>query len=176
MRRIDLRLVLHRSLPAVYEDLVTRPTGKAVRGEIEQELAGAEGEAAVIDFSTVRCLDISCADEIVGKLLLTHGDARTIVLHGLSEAHRHAIEQVLERHGLIVVAGDRAGRRQLLGPVDEAVRLVFAELSAGGPGGTQELADRLSLPTTTAQRAVDALLALQVVRESSEGYVAVAGP
>ncbi|NIU79845.1 MAG: hypothetical protein GWN71_41805, partial [Gammaproteobacteria bacterium] len=69
MQRIDLRHILRHTVSDLYGDLVTRPTGKAVRHGIEQALARADGrQVAVIDFSTVRCLDISCADEIVGKL------------------------------------------------------------------------------------------------------------
>ncbi|MEJ2237442.1 MAG: hypothetical protein P8X82_04015, partial [Gemmatimonadales bacterium] len=60
----------------------------------------------VIDFGAVGCLDISCADEIVGKLLLDHGQVRYFLLRGVTEAHCEAINWVLERHGLAVVAED----------------------------------------------------------------------
>ena len=44
MLRINLRDILQRTVSAMYGDLVTRPTGRAVRSGIEQELAveGAE--------------------------------------------------------------------------------------------------------------------------------------
>src|SRR3989338_209601 len=114
MRLIDLRAVLQRTVSDVYGDLVTRRTGAAVRNGIEEELAGGEGDGpAVIDFGAVRCLDLSCADEIVAKLVLQYGSSR-FLFRGLTLSQRDALEQVLERHGLaVVVVTDGTGRVEL---------------------------------------------------------------
>ena len=68
---------------------------QAVRGGIEQALAAARGEdVAILDFSSVRLLDLSCADEVVAKVLLEHGQARHFLLRGVSEDHQDALEPV----------------------------------------------------------------------------------
>ncbi|MFQ6045378.1 MAG: hypothetical protein ACE5PT_03330 [Gemmatimonadales bacterium] len=175
MPHIDLKHILQSTVSTLYGDLVTRPTGEAVRNGIERALADTEGgQVAVIDFSEVRCLDISCADEIVGKLLLRYGRARNFLLCGVAESHCHAIEQVLERHGLAVVARDRDGRLRVLGPVQDTARRVFGSLCQLGAGGADELARRLSVPPDTARQALNELLARHLVQQSGDGYVALA--
>ena len=174
MSHIDLRHILQRTGATTYNDLVTRPTGKAVRSGIEQALADVDGgQLAVIDFGQVRCLDISCADEIVGKLLLEYGQARYFVLCGLAESHCHAIDQILERHQLAVVARDREGRVQVLGPVEETARRVFGSLCDMGAAGPDEIASRLRVPPHAAREALDELLARHLVQQSADGYVAL---
>jgi hypothetical protein len=110
--QIDVIDVLRGSVCDLYSNLLTRPTGAAVRTAIEQLLAGTDdtpATVAILDFSHVRLLDFSCADEIVGKLLLrTAGrDAALpsyLVFRGLHEDHIDPIEAVLERYALALVA------------------------------------------------------------------------
>jgi hypothetical protein len=174
MRRIDLKVILQDTVSGGYGDLVTRPTGKAVRGGIERELADLDGgHTAVIDFGAVRCLDISCADEIVGKLLLHHGQARYFLLQGVTASHCDAIEHVLERHRLAVAARDRQGKITVLGPVDDTARRAFTVLSARGPAGTDEVADELSLPPDRAQAALETLRLQRLVHHAANRYMAV---
>ena len=174
MLRIDLKDMLQRTVSALYGDLVTRPTGRAVRSGIERALAGeTTGDVAVIEFGTVGCLDFSCADEIVGRLLLDHGGARYFLLHGVSADQREAIEPVLERHGLIVVAQDRSGRVELLGPAPEATRRAFSVVTEIGTAVADDVAARLSLPTDLARAALDELLARRVVLSSGGAYLAL---
>jgi anti-anti-sigma regulatory factor len=147
MAHFDLRALLQRTVARVYGDLVTRPTGAAVRSGIEEALAELDGEqVAVIDFSTVRCLDLSCADEIVGKLLSTHGRARYFVLQGVSAEHCETIEQVLERHKLAVVARGRDGRVTVLGHLSEPARRALELLADHGPAPAEAIAAELDLP------------------------------
>jgi hypothetical protein len=60
------------SVTSLFSNLVTRPTGRAIRTGVESQLAEMEGVCApclsVLDFSQVRILDYSCADEIVAQL------------------------------------------------------------------------------------------------------------
>jgi len=139
MQHIDLKAILQRKVSNRYGDLVTRPTGRAVRGGIEEELADpAEERAAIIDFGMVRLLDYSCADEIVGKLLLAHGTARYFILQGVTASHCEAIEPVLQRHRLFALARDREGRVRVLGHMPDAARDALATLTRERPG-TDEL-------------------------------------
>ena len=72
---IDLKDVLARSLGSAHRDLVTRSTGAKVRCTIEETLSAQPADdAVVLDFSSVRVLDCSCADEVVAKLLLLRAD------------------------------------------------------------------------------------------------------
>ncbi len=177
MQRIDLKAILQRTVSGVYGDLVTRPTGQAVRTGIEQILDDLEREQiAVIDFSTVRCLDISCADEIVGKLLVHCGHGRNFLLYGVTASHCEAIEQVLQQHQMAVVARDRDGRVQLLGPVAETARQVFGVLSKAGPAAPGEIAEHLAVSMDAAHEALDELLAQHLVQQSEDQYVALTVP
>jgi hypothetical protein len=174
MSRIDLKVILQDTVSNGYGDLVTRPTGRAVRGGVVEALACLDGEqTAIIDFSAVRCLDISCADEIVGKLLLQYGAARLFLLYGVTAAHCDAIEQVLERHRLAVVARDRDGKIQVLGPLAEPARRAFGILSDRGPAAPEEVATELAVGPEVARRALEELRTLRLVLQASDRYTAV---
>ena len=128
IQRIDVHEVLQRQVSGVYADLVTRPTGRAVREEIERTIAGVEARVTVIDFTHVGCVDYSCADEIVAKLL-----------RGINDGHREAIEHVVRSAGLAVVLEGPDGALDVLGSPDAATQLldqlVALQLAARTPGG-----------------------------------------
>src|SRR5207247_1236343 len=71
---------------------------RVVRERIERAIAAGDVAVARMDFTGVGCIDYSCADEIVAKLL--RGRPAVVVLSGISDAHREAIEPVLAGHGL----------------------------------------------------------------------------
>lgn len=124
IEHIDVQAVLRASPAGAYADLVTRPTGRAVRASIEQVLADG-AVIARLDFSGVGLIDFSCADEIVAKLLRER--VRVLLVRGLTDAHREAIEPVLERAGLAVLAEGPDGRLDPLGQREQAEPL-FDEL------------------------------------------------
>jgi hypothetical protein len=134
---IDVHAVLQQSVSG-YADLVTRPTGRAVRESIETTL-GPDILLARIDFTGVGCIDYSCADEIVAKLLRGAGGARVLLLLGISDGHREAIEPVLEGHGLAVLLEHPDGTLDALGPRAAAAALledlVERRVAARTPGG-----------------------------------------
>jgi len=95
---------------------------------------------ARIDFTGVGCIDYSCADEIVAKLLR---DRRTVVvLSGISDGHREAIEPVLAGHGLaaLIERRDGGGELEALGAPEAAAalldELVARRLAVRTPAGT----------------------------------------
>ena len=156
--RIDLKTVLQESISASFRDLVTRPTGRAVRGSIERQLDSiSSGRPAIIDFGEVGCLDYSCADEIVAKLIMEHGESRYFVLRGLDEGHLDALESVLERHGLVVAAVDRSGQAHLIGTVGEATRRVFSTLVDRGSAAEDEIAEDMSTSLDAVRAALEEL-------------------
>lgn len=171
MPTFDLATILQDSVAFESEDLVTRPTGRAVRSSVEDLLPqNNDGNPVVIDFSAVRCLDISCADEIVGKLLLQHGEGRHFVLSGVSEAHCEAIDLVLERHGMTVVAQNREGDCDVLGPMDDTLRRAFGAVLQSDYAAASDVADRLALSTEAAQPLLDELLTRRLVTQKADQF------
>jgi hypothetical protein len=146
---IDLRAILRKSVTTLYADLVTRPTGRAVRVGIEQQIAALAGPCvSVIDFSQVGILDFSCADEILARLLVryraTDRPAEAFFfLRGLAEHHREPIECVLDRHGLLIGGHTRDGERWLLGTAEPTVRDLWRAIEELGRGTAAQLAGRL---------------------------------
>ena len=153
---------------------MTRPTGRAVRSSVEEMLPRHDdGKTIVIDFSAVRCLDISCADEIVGKLLLQCGKGQHFVLSGVTEAHCEAINLVLERHGMAVVAQNRDGSLQVLGPLDETVRRAFGAVLQSDSAAASDVADRLAVSTEAARPLLDELLTRRLVIQKADQFKAL---
>lgn len=175
INHIDVSHVLRRCVCDLYSNLVTRPTGVAVRTEIEQLIEAAPGERTltVIDFTNVGLLDFSCADEIVAKLLLRQpaGGEGYFVFRGVSESHLDAIEAVLERHGLALVAehaGD--GRAHLVGVVDDGERSAW-ELASRGVLEPAALGAAIGCDPGEAERLLDALHRRRLVMRLDGGYV-----
>lgn len=122
MHSIDVSAVLRQAVRATYADLVTRATGRAVREHIEQTYPASPESVARMDFTGVRCIDFSCADEIVAKL--ARGSHGVLVLRGCSEAHREALGAVLEGHGLAALVEETDGTLNGLGAPETAVALL----------------------------------------------------
>lgn len=159
MVQISLRRVLQEAVAAPYRHLVTRATGAAVRGRIEAVLADADWTVTLLDFSGVDCLDLSCADEIVAKLLLAAASRdRVVVLAGVREEQRDALEHVLVHHRLAVAASfTSAGMADVLGWTTRDARETFAALRAHGPADAAVLAARLDWPLERAEAALEDL-------------------
>ena len=91
-----------------------------------------------MDFTGVGCLDYSCADEIVAKLV--RDKVKVLLLRGLTEAHREAIQPVLAGAGLAVLCERPDGVLEGLGASEPAPalldELVERRLAARNPGGS----------------------------------------
>jgi hypothetical protein len=134
---IDVSAVLRQAVRISYSDLVTRATGRAVREHIERVYTAEPAGVARMDFTGVGCLDYSCADEVVAKLLQER--IRVLVLRGCSDGHLEALTPVLEGHGLAAVLErpdgtlDGVGTRQSAEALlEELVALRLAARTAGG--------------------------------------------
>ena len=179
---IDLGTVLRGAVCALYSNLVTRPTGAAVRTEIERVIAESGGRTVtVIDFSQVTLLDFSCADEIVAKLMLRYcaplaptisaeagAEAGYFVFRGLRDHHLDAVEAVLERHGLAIVAL-LDGRAQVIGEVELGERRAWDALHRLAPCDATTLAAHLGDATAVAQTVLERLARRRLVMPVSEG-------
>src|SRR3954469_14912613 len=172
--------VQRRSVTSLFSNLVTRPTGRAIRAGVESQIAELESPPAaclsILDFSQVRVLDYSCADEIVAKLLLRFsGDERPaeafFVVLGVQEHHEEAIEAVLERHSLLLVARDDEGQVKLLGDAAPAHRAVWEALTRRGRARAQEVAGDTGLSEGAAEETLAALLGHRVATAHPDGTV-----
>jgi len=187
INHIDVSTVLRRTVCDLYSNLVTRPTGAAVRTEIETQVAALQGRSlTVIDFSNVNLLDFSCADEIVAKLLLRFGGGPPcadgsgpppahdgyFIFRGLHDAHLDAIETVLERHGLALVAESAEGT-QLVGSVDDGDRRAWAEIGRLGGAAAEELARVIGTSVEDARSRLEGLERRRLVIRLDESYVAI---
>ena len=142
---------LRRTVTSFYSNLVTRPTGPRGAHGRGEPARGAGGRRSALPLGA-RLLAGARAG-----LLLRGRDRREaaaalprertgpaeayFVARGLQEHHLEAVEAVLERHALLLVAQDGAGEPRLLGPGEPAgARLLGARSrgagrAAGGGGG-----------------------------------------
>ena len=135
---IDVGIVLRRSVESLYSHLVTRPTGRAVRLAIEEQVTGSARTAlSLIDLSDVTVMDFSCADEIVAKLLMRFLDEdrpmdALFVFSGVRQSLQEPIQTVLERQELVAVAQDGDGSCELMGTRTEEEEYVWTVLEGRG--------------------------------------------
>ncbi|MDZ7630773.1 MAG: hypothetical protein U5K74_05280 [Gemmatimonadaceae bacterium] len=224
---LDLRMAIARAECDLYSNLVTRATGRAVRGQLEamlHEMQGSFGDSAlicptadgsigdsalicptaddaavadapadtpvtvtprirlaVLDFSHVGILDFSCADEIVAKLLLRFGAGLPAHAHtpqppsyfmfrGLAEAHLEALEPVLERHGLALVAEAPDGTMQLVGTVDPEEHRAWQLVVASGGGDVESIASFAVSGSSDLHERLVALARRRLVIQTAAGF------
>ena len=177
---IDVSSLLRKSVCELYSNLVTRPTGAAVRCEIEQELDRiGERALTVIDFSHVKLLDYSCADEIVAKLLLQYVSVDSprrevyFVFRGINESHMDAIEAVLKRHDLALVSQLADGAARLVGDIGQDERAAWETMAKLGSAEPKEFADASGLAPDKAERVLDNLWRRRLLIRYDGGYAAV---
>jgi hypothetical protein len=141
----------------------------------------------VIDFSEVTLLDFSCADEIVAKLMLRYApaDAEPVtppeapadgegyfLFRGLGDRHLDAVEAVLERHRLAIVAVFD-GLPCLIGDVSQTERETWELLRDRGPGDAGMVADARGESLDAAARRLEALACRGLAVRVDGGYAAV---
>lgn len=181
---IDLSGMVRRSVASLYSHLITRPTGQALRLGIESQI-GEMGDLclSILDFTQVAILDYSCADETVAKLILRYrrtdrpADA-FFMARGLGEHHLESIEEVLNRHGLALVAESIDADLLLLGDVTVAEHEAWKALESVVRGGPDVIAGRLGWPIEMAAAALETLAEKRVVvRREAAGpiYYALRG-
>lgn len=162
---IDVGDLLQKTVASLYSDLVTRQTGRAVRLAIEARLDEVRLDRAepaslsLIDFSEVKVLDFSCADEVVAKLIQRYqepeGPEALFVFRGVRGPHRDPIDVVLTRQGLAAVAETDGGRFELLGAATPTEAATWRVLEDRGLLAGEDL--RTALPGIDGRRALDRL-------------------
>lgn len=179
IHHIDVTSVLQRAVCDLYTNLVTRPTGARVREEIETYLAGVDDPSlTIIDFSHVTLLDFSCADEVVGKLLLRFvagigAPEAYFVVRGVEESHLEAIETVLERYGLALVVEDMEGETRVVGPIGDRERRAWQGVSRRGRAIPEELVEELGEKAESLTVLLEVLRSRRLVMHDAGAYLAL---
>lgn len=171
---IDIGHVLRGTVCDLYSNLVTRPTGVAVRTAIERQVREADGPVVTtIDFSQVQLLDFSCADEIVAKLLLLAQREDTpvgfLTFRGLQDGHLDPIETVLDRHALALVSWHE-GEAELFGAVTDTERRCWEAVRRHGPATVAQLARQLDTSVETLAVELAGLVQRRLVMERESRY------
>ncbi len=163
--------VLREAVQTPYTDLVTRPTGRAVRTSIQQSIAAGGAALALLDFSEIGLVDFSCADEIIAKLLLDPPADTFLVLQGLREEQLEAIEHVLDHHALAAIVHDReSGAVRVVGRVDPDLRTIYWTLETAGPLDLDGLTTETGWPRERTLTAVQSLVRLRLIRDTGGHY------
>jgi hypothetical protein len=171
IQTIRIGHLLREAVSAPYRNLVTRPTGAAVRTRIEETLAHSNCLTALLDFSEIELLDLSCADEVVAKLLLTVRTAYFVVLQGLREDQHEAIDHVLTHHRLAVAALPTGScEPRLLGWVTADARKAFACICEWGPLRVADLSRDLAWSEARSREALGDLALNRLVRPIGDLY------
>lgn len=173
---IDVSFVLGNCGP--FTNLVTRPTGAAVRSLIEQSLSTTRGAVTVIDFSQVEMMDFSCADEVIAKLLLRFGSEpsqEAYFVFRVVHEHLDAIETVLERHMLALVIQLDDGATHLVGAVAEAERRCWETVRRVGGGVATTIAAELGQGVAETTELLEGLARRRLLMRSGDRYVTVGG-
>jgi hypothetical protein len=171
MTRYDLYKILKDELGNGSKDLVTRPSGQAVRERIERDIEEEpEGSVIALDFARIGIIDYSCADEIIAKLvsrLLSgeYGD-RYLLLAGLNENQEENIEVALERKSLAVVAERRDGKRAVLGELNNYLKDTLDFIMKKKKVSAKDLSTGLKLEANTSGTRLLNLHKKRLVRRS----------
>lgn len=170
---------------SLFSYLVTRPTGRAVRMGIEEQVAGCEGEVlTVLDFKDVAVIDYSCADEVVAELAFIavrrparletdpRGPRRRFVLiRGLEAHHQDPIDSALRRRELAVAAELADGQPVLLGAVDESEAHLWRLVCERERIGPEPLDGELGLPEGEARVRLDELYRRRLLLRRAGEYI-----
>lgn len=154
MIKYDLHKLLKDELGNGSKDLVTRPSGQAIRERIERDIEKEpDGAAVALDFSKIGVIDYSCADEIVTKLvsrLLSgeYGD-KYLLLIGLNENQKENIEVALERKDLAITAELRDNSRVVLGNLNNYLKDTLDFIIKKKRATSKELADARTIEANT---------------------------
>jgi hypothetical protein len=168
---IRVERLLRESVETPYCDLVTRSTGRLVRTSIQQAMAAGESRVTLLDFSEVGLVDLSCADEVIAKLLLEAPGERYLVLQGLREEQLEAIEHVLVHHDLAALVLDQVGgNSRPVGRVTPDLHTAFLTLQTGGPATAGTLAERTGWTPAYAIELLEALRRLRLVQIEGDSY------
>jgi hypothetical protein len=126
----------------------------------------AVGDVLVMDLAGVEVFDLSFAEELFGKTLLTLGaeyPGRFLIVENLTECTNENLSKGLE--GLNLAMIERVtGKLNLLGKVHSADQETFTAVVAGGVVSASTLSSKLNVNLTAMNERLSKLTNLALVR------------
>ena len=145
----------------------TRSLGQEGRARLDDLLGEREGIDLVIDFAGVRVMNISFADEFLGKFLAAHDFAAkgtTLKIAGLNSDNYFSVVVLVERREAQVVVVDPDGELVLIG--DKMLADTFATARALQTFKANDLAEAMSLTAQNANNRLKRLTQIGAVRKT----------
>jgi hypothetical protein len=173
MTRYDLAKIMKEELGNGSRDLVTRPSGQAIRERIEHGLVQEpDGTVVSLDFSKIGVIDYSCADEIAAKLASRlvsgeYGD-KYLLLTGLNDNQKENIEVAVERKDLALTADMKDGKRVVLGNLNSYLRDTLDFVAKKKRATSKDLADAKKIEANTSGTRLLNLYKKRLVRRVEE--------
>jgi anti-anti-sigma regulatory factor len=149
--------------------LSTRDLGAKARSELEQRVRTAGEDAfLILDFSGVEAVTISFADEFLGRLSTARaaGDLPSgvgLMVTGLNEDIREAIDICLQRRGLAIVEATSDTASALLGG-DSYLQATYQQALRLAEFGAGQLAEALKITPQNANNRLKRLVSSGVLR------------
>ena len=145
----------------------TRSLGQEGRARLDDLLGEREGIDLVIDFAGVKVMNISFADEFLGKFLAAHDFAAlrtTLKITGLNSDNYFSVVVLVDRREAQVVVVDPDGELVLIG--DKMLADTFATARALQTFKANDLAEAMSLTAQNANNRLKRLTQIGAVRKT----------
>tara|TARA_Y100001934_G_C12110035_1_gene658055 strand:+ start:66 stop:659 length:594 start_codon:yes stop_codon:yes gene_type:complete len=175
---------IRRGAPYIFQAergiLSGRAKGAALLEALMAHLQQCEDRTVVpLDFEQIQFVDVSCADEMVNKLLLRlrSGELkdRFVFIVSANTSVRETLEAVLQLRDLAVLAEDEGGQVHLLGalkrPMKEALGVLLDRKSAT----SAEVSEQINKNVNIVCNRLNALQRLGLVCRLRDGSVAGGG-
>jgi hypothetical protein len=145
----------------------TRSLGQEGRARLD-DLLGERGDVDLtIDFAGVEVMNISFADEFLGKFLTSHdfaAEGATVKVTGLNEDNRFSVSVCVERRSTPVAVLEQDGHLGLLG--DSILAATFERALQLHSFKANELAEALGLTPQNANNRLKRLAAAGALRKA----------
>jgi hypothetical protein len=145
----------------------TRGLGQDGRARLDDLLGEREGIDLAIDFAGVDVMNISFADEFLGKFLASHDfsvTGTTVRIEGLNADNRYSVVVCVERRGTQVVVVEPDGALTLIG--DKMLAETFDQAVALGTFKANDLAEAIGLTAQNANNRLKRLAEAGAVRKT----------
>ena len=145
----------------------TRPQGQQGRAQLDDLVSEHNGIDLTVDFAGVEVMNISFADEFLGKFLASHDFSATdttVKVAGLSADNRYSIAVCVERRDTNVAVFESGGSLALVG--DKMLAETFEQVLRLGTFRANELADVMGLTAQNANNRLKRLAAAGSVRKA----------
>lgn len=145
----------------------TRGLGQEGRARLDDLLADREDVDLTIDFAGVEVMNISFADELLGKFMTSQdfsAKGATVKVTGLNADNRYSVVVCVERRGTQVVVLDDDGNLSLVG--DKMLAETFNQALVLGSFKANDLAQAMSLTSQNTNNRLKRLAASGALRKA----------